>query len=286
MVWVSSMTRMVPVRGRSPAGLVVAGVGQHDADVGERRFGQDAGHVAGGESGFQGRDVVELDHLGGERRVHLRADVGFPQFGLAVRTHGRERFVHRAVVAPVEHQDLGPAGEIPRDPQDEAVGVRGGESQLPQRQPEAALELAGHPDGVRGGHHGGDTVPGPLGQHVGHKGEGMAGHGPGIAQSEVDVLVAVDVGDAGAFCGLHEHGETSGPTGHPRHGHAGEEVLLGLLSQLRRLRVEVLEVGAFLGEAGAEQVAVDGSHGVPQEGRLVLRRRYRIFSPCARRTCT
>ena len=61
MVCVSSMTSRVPVSpGDLAQGLVVARIGQDDADVGEGGLGQYAGYVAGSEGGFQGREVVEL----------------------------------------------------------------------------------------------------------------------------------------------------------------------------------------------------------------------------------
>ena len=268
-----------------PERLVVSRVGEDDADIGERRLRQDARDVAGSQSGFESGEIVELHHLGGRGRMDLRADVGFAQFGLPAQAHGGEGLVHRAVVAPVEHQDLRPAGEIPRDPKDETVSVGGGERQLPQRQPEATGKLACHPDGVLGGQHGRDALPRPFGQHVGHEGEGVAaggqaarrgalgvvaagegvaGHGTGVAQGEVDVLDAVHVGDARACRRFHEHREASGPAGHPGHGHTGEEVLLGLLGEPRGLRMDLLEAPALLGEAHAKQVTIDGGHGAPR----------------------
>ena len=77
MVCVSSMTSRVPVsRVMRRNSLVVARVGQDDADVGQGRFGQHAGHVAGREGGLERLEVVELHDLGRESRVDLGADVG------------------------------------------------------------------------------------------------------------------------------------------------------------------------------------------------------------------
>ena len=50
----------------------------------------------------------------------------------------RERLVDRAVVAPVEDEDLRPAGDVPREPDREAVRVGRGERELPARQRRSA----------------------------------------------------------------------------------------------------------------------------------------------------
>ena len=63
------MMSSVPIFiGEITQGLVVAGVRMHDAHVGHDRLGQHAGHVAGSQSLFKRRDVVELDNLGCDRR--------------------------------------------------------------------------------------------------------------------------------------------------------------------------------------------------------------------------
>ena len=48
----------------SRSAVVEALVGQHHADIGHDRFGQNAGHIAGGQGRFKGRNIVELDDLG------------------------------------------------------------------------------------------------------------------------------------------------------------------------------------------------------------------------------
>ena len=85
---------------------MVAGFGMHDADVGHDRLGQHAGDIAGGERLLQRGDVVELDHLGGDRRIDRRADVSATGLRDAVFQRD-ETFVHGAVIAPVEDQNLG-----------------------------------------------------------------------------------------------------------------------------------------------------------------------------------
>ena len=57
-------------------GVVEAGLGQHDALVGERRLGEHAGVVAAGEGALERAGVVEADHVdvavGGRRQAEVR----------------------------------------------------------------------------------------------------------------------------------------------------------------------------------------------------------------------
>ena len=50
-------------------GVVVAGLGQHDADVRQGRLDEDDGNVAGGQGTLERLDVVERHDLGRQRRV-------------------------------------------------------------------------------------------------------------------------------------------------------------------------------------------------------------------------
>ena len=55
--------------------IVEAGLGQDDADVGERGLREHAGDVTRGERGFQRGDIVERDHDRRLRNIDLRTDV-------------------------------------------------------------------------------------------------------------------------------------------------------------------------------------------------------------------
>ena len=109
-VCVSSMISSVPAaRGQLASGGVLAGLRQHDADVGHRRLGQHAGHVAGGQRPLQRRDVVELHDARGRRG----GSTGGPMLPRRAATRPSpssvdERLVDRAVVAAVDRP--GPSG--------------------------------------------------------------------------------------------------------------------------------------------------------------------------------
>jgi hypothetical protein len=62
----------------------------------------------------------------------------------------------------------------------------------------------------------------------------VAGHRPGVAEAEVDVLVAVDVGERGAGRRGREHRMGASPLAHPRHRDAGEQRALRLIEELAR----------------------------------------------------
>ena len=90
----------------------------------------------------------------------------------------------------------------------------------------------------------------------------VAGHRPGVAEAEVDVVVAVDAAERGAGRGLDVERERPGPLDHPGHRHALEERGLGALVELGRARVlarERLALGGMeLGETGPIDGAIGG----------------------------
>jgi len=68
---VDHQQRPIPA-GEAAELVVVAGVREDDADVGHHRFGQNTCDIAVSECLLEGRQVVELDHPGGERRIDRR----------------------------------------------------------------------------------------------------------------------------------------------------------------------------------------------------------------------
>ncbi len=239
-----------------PHRVEVAGLGEHDPDVGERRLHQQAGHVALRQPPVQGVRVVEGDDRRGLGHGHLRPQRARPWHDPVTVQHG-QGLVDRAVVAPVHHRDPGPPGQVAREPQHEPVGVGGRHRQLPGGQPEPAYQLVGDPRGVRGGQHRGDAARGLRGQRLGDLRERVAGHRAGVAQAEVDVVVPVHVGQPGTGRRLDEHREPARPPGHPRHRHAGEQRALRVGRERGRARV-VLDEASFLVAAQRRQpVTVD-----------------------------
>ena len=183
-------------RARPPGDLadrvVVAGLGQDDPDVGQRRLEQDRRDVAVGEGRLEPGDVVELDDPGRLGDVDLRPDRSGDRHDRAVGAELGDRLVDRPVVAVVVDDDLGAAGHVAGQPEHPAVGVAGRQGELPRPDPEPPGQLLADPGGVLGRQHVGDPAA-HLAFDRGHRRGGpVAGHRPGVAEAEVDVVVAVD----------------------------------------------------------------------------------------------
>ena len=204
----------------------VAVVGENDADVGHGGLGEDAGDVVMLERVFESGEIVELDDARGFGGIDGRADIA------AARTDDRrsvergEGFVDGAVIAVVEDENFRTLRDFAGDADGETVGVGGGERELPVGQAEAALEIFADPERVFGGKHERDAFADAAGDGVGDDFGRVAGHGAGVAEAEIDVVVAVDVGEVRALGGFYEDGKGAGPFFHPVHGDAAEERVL------------------------------------------------------------
>jgi hypothetical protein len=85
----------------------------------------------------------------------------------------------------------------------------------------------------------------------------VAGHRRGVAQAEVDVLVAVDVGEPGAAGTVGIDRVAGGVLVHPRHRHPAEQVA-GVGVRRGRPGVAVGEPGLLAFQQHAEVGAVEG----------------------------
>ena len=88
-------------------------------------------------------------------------------------------------------------------------------------------------------------------------GKPVAGHRPGVAEAEVDVAQAVDVGEVGAAGRVEEDRERPGPPGHPRHRNTTEQVGLGLFGQYRRSWMGGDEALLFFGVPQAKNLSIN-----------------------------
>ena len=137
---------------------------------------------------------------------------------------GSPGLVDRAVVAPVHHRDLRPAGEMPGEPQHEPVGIGGRHGHLPLGQPETACQFAAHPRRVLRRAASWSARSTPDGRPRRRGPPAVTGHRTGVAEAEVDVLDAVHVEEAGSRRRGDVDREAARPPRHPRHRHAGDEV--------------------------------------------------------------
>ena len=245
--------------GEFACGGPVALGGKDDADVGHGGLGEDASDVVMLESVFEGLQVVELDDASGFGGIDGRADIAAARADNAVVERDKS-FVHGAVIAVVENENFGALRDFACDANGEAVGVGGGERELPERKAETALEIFADPERVLGGKHERDAFAHAAGNGFGDDLRRVAGHGAGVAEAEVDVIVAINVGEMGASGGFHEDREGAGPFVHPVHGDAAEKRALGAEIEFGGTRVIGDETFFFALVKGAEARAVDGGH--------------------------
>ena len=171
----------------------IAGLGQHDPDVRQRGLDEHGGDIAVRERGLRAPST-SLNST--TRVVWATSTCGptEPRTGTTAPVlveHG-DRLVDRAVVAVVVDDDLAPAGDVAGEAEREPVRVRGRQRELPGRQPEPPGELLAGPDGVLGREHVGDAAAQLALDGGDRRGRAVAGHRAGVAEAEVDVVVAVD----------------------------------------------------------------------------------------------
>ena len=223
-----------------PESLVVARLGEDDADIRQRRLDQHAGDVALRELVLEPVHVVDLDCSGRDRRLNRRSDrVGAEPEGAFFEDD--ERLIHRAVVAPGVHEHLRPACYLAREADREPVRVSGGQRELPRRQSEAAGQLLAAPDRVLAGEHDGDAATDLFPDRVRHGRRRVPCHRAGVPEAKVDVLVTVHIHEASPSGLLDEDGVGPGPFGHPVHRDARQQRSPGALEELARARVLVQE---------------------------------------------
>ena len=173
-----------------------------------------------------------------------------------------EGFIDRAVVAPVEHQDFGTAGDLPRQADGEAVGIGRSQGKLPVGQAESLLQFLCNKNRILRRQHQRDAAA-HLFFHGLHGGEWrMAGHGAGVSQTQIHVAMAIHVIKMCAQ-GLADKGwESARPLAHPVHGHARQQRLSGTLEERLGLRAVVQEALLLaLHERGYLDV-INGSHAI------------------------
>ena len=162
------------------------------------------------------------------------------------------------MIALVVDEDLRSTGDLSGEPDREAVRVGRGHGELPERQPEPASELLASGDRVLRRQHVGDAAA-HLALDRGDRRRGpVAGHRTGVAEAEIDVVMAVDAVKARARGRFHEEGKGRRPLAHPVHRDAVEERVLRLLEQLGGAGVSGAEAIRLLGHQAREAGSVDG----------------------------
>jgi len=95
--------------------------------------------------------IVEVGDSGGRRGVHSRRYVAWTRSRMIMLVQNDECFVHAAVIAVGEDQDLAAPGDQAGEPDRPPIRVRRRERGRPAWQAETATELSADPLGVFGG---------------------------------------------------------------------------------------------------------------------------------------
>jgi len=213
------------------------------------------------ESVFEGLQIIEFDDARGFGGIYGRADIAAARAYYAI-VKRYERFIYRAVIAVMKDQDFGALRDFAGDANGETVGVGGAQRELPVGQAEATLEIFADPERVFGGKHVRDPFADAVSHSIGDDWRRVAGHRAGVAEAEVDVVVAVDVDEMRAAGGFYEDGESAGPFVHPVHGNAAKEGRLGSKIEFSGTRMPGNEALFFASVERLKFGAVDGSHEI------------------------
>ena len=134
-------------------------LGQHHADIGHHRFGQDAGHIAGCQRGLQRREIVELDHARGLGEFMHLTEQTVTLHRLAPDKIDKH-ILNGTVVAAVKHQQDFALCRCTNPAQHEAIGIGGRHGELPHRQSKTLRQCFRHDGCILAGQHGGATALG------------------------------------------------------------------------------------------------------------------------------
>ena len=209
---------------------------------------------------FERGQIVELNDARRNRGIYRRPNVARTRPRDPILLQDDERFVDRAVVAPVEDQDLGLTGDLPRQANAKPVGIGRGQGELPERQAEALLQIFRYENGVFGGQHERYTTAHLLLYRFHDGKRRMPRHRPGVAQAEIDVAMAVDIVEMRALGLAHKRRECARPLEHPVHGDAAQQRLAGALEQRFRLWAVVDEALLLALHQGFQPRLVDCRH--------------------------
>ena len=191
---------------------------ENDADIGHRWFHQGTRNIAGGEGLFQSLNIVERDY----HRCHVGIDgcpdVASPLNHFPVPIQGGKGLVNTAVVAVVHDQHFAFSRHLSGVANHGAIGISGGQRELPLGHSKPLCEHARSDGGILSGQHGGDS----LGHLVGNCSDcglrRVTHHGAGVAETQINVVDAIDARKVSALGTLYVHRPRTWPLSHPEHG--------------------------------------------------------------------
>ena len=188
---------------------------EDQSDIGERRFDDEGCNTPARQFTANGLKVVVGNDGGVPAMIVRQSQGGNRRFIVGIVG---QRLVDVAMVAAIEHEDAVPARGKARQAQGLGHRRRGGQRELPVVESEPAGEVPGDRHGVLAGHE--ELGPRPhLSRHGLHDpGHGISGGRGKIGLVEVDIAVAVNVGERGAASRVDEDRFMMLESPHPCHG--------------------------------------------------------------------
>lgn len=230
------------IAGRLTEGGVKVRSREDEAGIGHRRLGHREGHVAGGQRSLERCDIVELDDPGAVRDPGRKAPLlGNDPFVLL----DHQRRVALAVVLAVEDEDDVPAGQGPGQADHLGVRLGAGEGELPFRHPVASGEVLGDEDRVLAREQKLVAAPHPLADRLDDRGRRVAAESAHVGEVEVQIGVAVDIGERRPFTLRYPRRRVVVKVIHPGHRDPSRHGSARPLPQLHRPRVIGDEAGVL-----------------------------------------
>ena len=127
------------------------------------------------------------------------------------------------MIAIVEDEDLGALRDLASDADGKAIGVGGGQCELPVGQAETLFEIFANVQRVFRRKHQRNSLTQAAGNRFGNYAGRMTCHRASIAEAEIDVIMPVNALKMSALGFGDEHREGASPLFHPVHGDAAEQ---------------------------------------------------------------
>ena len=206
-----------------PQSFVIAVIRMHNANIGHHRLGQNTSYIFRLQCSFQRLQIIKLDNLGSDRRIHRRPHVPASRLAMTIFGQGDKALIHSPVIAPVKNQNLRSSGNLPRQSYAEAIGISSGQRELPVRQSKTFLQLFADNGCVFTGKHQRHTAANLLLDCSDHSRRRVPCHRSRIAKTKIDVPVSINIKEVRSLGLADKRGKSPSPLHHPIHRHSAQQ---------------------------------------------------------------
>ena len=164
---------------------------------------------------FHRLHIIEFHNARGLIQRNWCTKIAFTLHGVTGSIQGCKSFIDRAVITLIDNDDLALAGNQPAITNRMSVGIGRGHRELPQRQSKTSRQLLSNDDCILGRQHRGKAMFHLFGDCSDRWRWRVTRHRSGIAQTQVNVIMAIDIGEVRTLGGFHEDRIFAGPFRHP-----------------------------------------------------------------------